>query len=182
MARQSKAHRVTKIGPRSKGKPAKRQILGTVRRTLKNGKCSKGQLRSAILISQALHGAKYEMETTWDWLVTSYGTMLYADIYFPKYKLVVEYHGQQHFIFPNFFHKTKKDFDDAVKRDLLKKKLLLSHNIKLIEWRFDEALTEEKAFHKLVVAGFDKSKLRKPDTTRRKKKSRLITSIRSRRR
>ena len=111
MARQSKAHRITKIGPRSKGKPSTRQVLGTVRKTLRNGKCSKGQLRSAILISQLLSGAKYEMETTWDWLVTPYGTMMYTDIYFPKYKLVVEYHGQQHFIFPNFFHKTKKEFD-----------------------------------------------------------------------
>ena len=182
MARQSKANRVTKIGPRSKGKKAVRQVLGTVRRTLKNGKCSKGQLRSAILISQALHGASYEMETTWDWLVTSYGTMLYADIYFPKYKLVVEYHGQQHFIFPNFFHKTKKEFDDAVDRDLLKKKLLLSHGIKLIEWRFDENLTEERAFLKLIAAGFDKTTLRKPSSVRRKKKSKLITSVRTRRR
>lgn len=182
MARQSKAHRITKIGPRSKGRKATRQVLGTVRRTIKNGKCSKGQLRSAILISQILHGAKYEMETTWDWLVTSYGTMLYADIYFPKYELVVEYHGQQHFIFPNFFHKTKKAFDDAVDRDLLKKKLLLSHKIKLIEWRFDEPLTEERAFSKLVAAGFDKQKLRKPDASRRKKKSKLITSVSARRR
>tara|TARA_B100001250_G_C19808426_1_gene794573 strand:- start:2177 stop:2725 length:549 start_codon:yes stop_codon:yes gene_type:complete len=182
MARQSKANRVNKIGPRSKGKKAVRQVLGTVRRTIKNGKCSKGQLRSAILISQCLHGAKYEMETTWDWLITSYGTMLYADIYFPKHKLVVEYHGQQHFVFPNFFHKTKKAFDDAVDRDLLKKKLLLGHGIKLIEWRFDEALTEERAFAKLIAAGFHKTKLRKPDTTRRRKKSKLITSIRTRRR
>ena len=182
MARQSKATRITKIGPRSKGKPAIRQVLGTVRRTVKTGKCSKGQLRSAIVISQILHGAKYEMETTWDWLVTDYGTMLYADIYFPKYNLVVEYHGQQHFIFPNFFHKTKKAFDDAVNRDLLKKKLLLSHGIKFIEWRFDENLTEDRAFTKLIAAGFNKTKLRKPDTFKRKKKSRLITSVRSRRR
>tara|TARA_B100000131_G_scaffold252496_1_gene246307 strand:- start:2202 stop:2747 length:546 start_codon:yes stop_codon:yes gene_type:complete len=176
MAKQSKAGRVTKIGPRSKGKPATRQVLGTVRKTLKNGKCSKGQLRSALLISQLLGGAKYEMEATWDWLVTSYGTSLYADIYFPKHNLVVEYHGQQHFIFPNFFHKTKKDFDDAVDRDFLKKKLLKNHKIKLIEWRFDEPLTEEKAFSKLVGAGFSKSKLRKPQTSRRSKRS-TITRI-----
>ena len=176
MARQRKAQRVTKIGPRSKGKPAPRRVLGTVRRTLKNGKCSKGQLRSALLISQLLSGAKYEMEATWDWLVTSYGTMMYADIYFPKYNLVVEYHGQQHFIFPNFFHKTKKDFDDAVDRDLLKKKLLLNHNIKLIEWRFDEPLTEEKAYSKLLKAGFSKSKLRKPQASKRRKRS-TITRI-----
>ena len=171
MAKQSKAHKVTKIGPRSKGKPARRQVLGTVRKTLKNGKCSKGQLRSALLISQLLGGAKYEMEATWDWLVTSYGTMLYADIYFPKENLVVEYHGQQHFIFPNFFHKTKKEFDDAVGRDLLKKKLLRAHKIKLIEWRFDEVLTEEKAFSKLLKAGFSKTKLRKPQTSKRTKRS-----------
>ena len=173
MARQSKANRVTKIGPRSKGKKATRQVLGTVRKTVSKGKCSKGQLRTAIVFSQLLQSSDYVMETTWDWLVTSYGTLLYADIYFPKYNLVVEYHGQQHFIFPNFFHKTKKEFDDAVDRDLLKKKLLLSHGIKLIEWRFDEPLTEDKAFEKLISSGFNKKDLRKPDSSRRKKRNNI---------
>tara|TARA_Y100001973_G_C5071042_1_gene267596 strand:+ start:207 stop:755 length:549 start_codon:yes stop_codon:yes gene_type:complete len=180
MARQSKANRVTKIGPRSKGKKATRQVLGTVRKTVSKGKCSKGQLRTAIVFSQLLQSSDYVMETTWDWLVTRHGTHMYADIYFPKHNLVIEYHGQQHYIFPNFFHKTREEFDLAQARDRRKKSLIKSHNIKFIEWRYDEVVTEEKALSKLLRAGFPKNKLRKPDSTRRKKRSKLITRVRPR--
>ena len=152
MARRSKAQ-VRKIGPRSKKPNAKREVLTTHRRTLRGGKCSKGQMRTALLISTMLGGAEYDMEITWDWLTTTTYNNLYLDIYFPKYKLAVEYHGEQHFKYPNYFHKTKKEYEAARKRDRLKKGLLIGQNIKYIEWRFDETSTEKRAIQKLERVG-----------------------------
>jgi len=179
MARQSKAS-FSKISPKKKGVPTRRIDLGP-RVTLRKGKCSKSQLRTALVLSYILSGEKYIMETTWDWLLSAANTTMYLDIYFPTLKLAVEYHGEQHFKYPNFFHKSQKDFIDAQKRDIQKKKLLNKHGITLIEWRFDESITEERAFTKLLAAGVPKSKLRTPQIFKTKKRSR-ITKILPRRR
>ncbi|MBC8437133.1 hypothetical protein H8D85_02295 [bacterium] len=179
MARQSKAA-FSKISPRKKGLSSKRIQLGP-RLTLKKGRCSKSQLRTALVISHILCGEKYVMETTWDWLLSDKNTTMYLDIYFPALKLAVEYHGEQHFKFPNFFHKTQKEFKDAQKRDSIKKKLLKKHSIKLIEWKYNETITEEKAYTKLIAAGVPKSKLRTPQAFKTKKRSK-VTKILPRRR
>lgn len=112
--------KTNKIHPRSKGKKAIRQALTTVRRTLKKGKCSKGQLRTALLLSRMLKNASYKQEVTWDWLETKDYTLMYLDIFFDKHNLAVEFHGEQHFKYPNFFHKNKQQFIEAKKRDNLK--------------------------------------------------------------
>ena len=177
--RRSKGKKVyeTSIGPISKGKPAIRSVLKTARRSVKSGKTSKSQMRVALFISQILHNSHYEMEQTWDWLTTENNTLMYADIYFPKYNLVIEYHGEQHFIFPNYFHKTHKEFTDAKNRDILKKELISKNNIKFIEWNYREALTEKSAYDKLIKAGFSARELRPPLLTHRPKKAKLITNV-----
>ena len=144
-----------RVGPRSKKPIAKRTVLITPKRTLKNGKVSKGQMRAATLISTLLEGTPYEMEVTWDWLKGPAKTNLYVDIYFPKYRLAVEYHGEQHFKFPNFFHKTKKLFTEGKKRDRIKRGLLQNQGIKFIEWRFDETFTDARAIKKLINVGLE---------------------------
>lgn len=154
--------RLNRIGPRSKGKKAKRVKLTTRRKTLRTGKCSKGQLKTALLISNILGGAKYEMEVTWDWLTSGDYVSMYLDIYFPEYNLAVEYHGQQHFKFPNFFHKTKYDFDQGRKRDRLKRKQLKENGVKYVEWKYNEPFTDRRAITKLKGVGIERRKDSKP--------------------
>ena len=170
-----------KVGPKSKGKKAIRQVLTTVRRTLKKGKCSKGQLRTALLFSRMLNNAKYNQEVTWDWLETEHYTLMYLDIYFPKYKLAVEYHGEQHYKFPNFFHKNKKQFLDGQKRDVRKKQLIKKHGIKFIEWKFSEPFTEKRAYNKLIKVGVPTNQIKNPGATPQKKKDTSISKISPRR-
>tara|TARA_Y100000034_G_scaffold135510_1_gene207713 strand:+ start:5689 stop:6243 length:555 start_codon:yes stop_codon:yes gene_type:complete len=168
---------VNRVGPKSKGEQASRIVLNTTRKTLKSGKVSKGQMRTAIVISQALKGADYTMEVTWDWLSSEKHILMYADIFFPKYNLVVEYHGEQHFKFPNFFHKTYKDFFAAQQRDKLKKQLILNHNLKFIEWHYNEPINENNAYKKLIGAGINQKEIRLPAPTRRAKRTRLVTNV-----
>lgn len=57
---------------------------------------------------------------------------LELDVFDEQTKIAIEYNGQQHYIFPNCYHKTRKDFDSQVERDVLKEKLCREYNIKLI--------------------------------------------------
>jgi len=159
---RNKCSNIKRIGPKSKGKKSKRIQLKTRKKTLRNGRCSKGQLRTALLISNMLGGAKYEMEVTWDWLTSGDYVNMYLDIFFPEYNLAVEYHGEQHFNFPNFFHKTKYDFEQGRKRDRLKRKQLKENGIKYVEWKYNELFTDRRALGKLKGVGIERRKDSKP--------------------
>lgn len=46
--------------------------------------------------------------------------------------IAIEYNGEQHYIFPNFWHKTKEDFIKQYNRDVKKQNYCRENNIKLI--------------------------------------------------
>jgi hypothetical protein len=54
------------------------------------------------------------------------------DGYNEEKKVAFEYQGYQHYIFPNFWHKTKEEFEAGQKRDELKRQYCIENNIKLI--------------------------------------------------
>lgn len=80
------------------------------------------------------------------------GSRLRLDVYCPKYKLAAEFHGRQHFEFVQFFHKTYEDFLDAQKRDIEKIKLCKELGIALIIFRYDDILSEDAVFDRLLNA------------------------------
>jgi hypothetical protein len=164
----------SKLRPVSRGKKAIRLVSDKRRSTLRKGKCSKGQQKTATILSHMLKGADYEMEITWDWLITQDLVNMYADIYFPKYKLVVEYHGEQHYKFPNYWHKTKEQYLAGRRRDKLKKDLLSNHGIKFIEWKYSEPFTERRAVNKLEKVGISETKIRKPQPSSVKKQLKIL--------
>ena len=61
-----------------------------------------------------------------------------VDYWLPELRVVVEYNGVQHYIFPNYFHKTKKHFESQIARDIW-----LRSNYSVIEVKFDEKNAEE---------------------------------------
>ena len=163
----------TSIRTKSKGKKAYRNKLRSTKKTLRTGRCSKGQLKTALLISDLLGGASYEMEVTWDWLRNTSHANMYLDIYFPKYKLGVEFQGQQHYKFPNFFHKTKAEFNAAKKRDKLKEELLKQNDIKYIQWRYNESFNDVRGMEKLQGVGIERRKNTKPLVKRTQMSSKI---------
>ena len=54
------------------------------------------------------------------------------DGYNKEHKVAFEYHGEQHYIYPNYWHKTLKIYEKAIKRDSDKVKYAEENNIKLI--------------------------------------------------
>lgn len=85
-----------------------------------------------------------EKEHTFDWLVNSEtGYHMYCDYYIKSINLAIEYDGEQHFKRTRFFYKTDEAFDNQLKRDSLKNKLLLENNINLIRFKYSDSITKE---------------------------------------
>lgn len=59
--------------------------------------------------------------------------LLRADFYLPRLKIVIEYHGEQHFFKINFFHKDDDAFQMQVDRDNRLREYCKQNKIKLIE-------------------------------------------------
>lgn len=59
-------------------------------------------------------------------------TTLYADFLIPSHSLMVEIHGEQHYQFNGFMHKSKKDFIKGKGRDSEKAEWCEVNNIRLV--------------------------------------------------
>lgn len=57
---------------------------------------------------------------------------LELDGYNESLQLAIEYNGEQHDVWPNCFHRTKRDFDAQQKRDKLKRRLCEKHGVALL--------------------------------------------------
>ena len=57
---------------------------------------------------------------------------LELDCYNNDMKLAVEYQGAQHYNYPNYFHRTKQEFTDQIKRDIFKKDMCEQMGVILI--------------------------------------------------
>ena len=65
------------------------------------------------------------------------GKFLYFDFYIPLFKSAIEVHGQQHFSFSAFFHKTIDGFIEHRKNDQLKLKFCELNDINILELAYD---------------------------------------------
>jgi thiol-disulfide isomerase/thioredoxin len=72
------------------------------------------------------------------------------DGYNEEYKIAFEYHGYQHYIFPNFFHKTLEIHEKAVQRDMDKVIYANENNIKLIIIPYTENNNLEEYINKQI--------------------------------
>lgn len=65
-------------------------------------------------------------------------SLLYADFFIPDLNLIVEVHGQQHYEYCHFFHKTKADFFASKQKDNNKKEWALINNMRLVVFPYNE--------------------------------------------
>lgn len=66
-------------------------------------------------------------------------SVLYLDFFIPNAMLAVEVHGQQHFKYTPFFHKSKAGFLKAQARDRDKSEWCKTNDIELLILRYDES-------------------------------------------
>ncbi len=89
-----------------------------------------------------------------DWLRGDTGMRLRVDAYFPAEKLVLEYHGAQHFKTNKLMDKRKGRVEQRRKYTQLRQKLIPVHNLKLLEIRYDEPLTQKHIKQRLMWLGY----------------------------
>lgn len=71
------------------------------------------------------------------------GSKLFCDFYVPNYKLMIEVHGEQHYKFTPFFHKTRLDFLKGQKRDRDKEEWAISNGITFIKINATKNIQEQ---------------------------------------
>lgn len=89
-----------------------------------------------------------------DWLRGDKGTKLRVDAYFPIEKLVLEYHGAQHFKPNKLMDRREGRAAQRRKYTRLRQVLIPKNGLELLEIRFDEPLTEEHLRERLIEIGY----------------------------
>lgn len=97
------------------------------------------------LFNKALGFPEFKREKRFNWLrspITNYH--LRVDVYYPEYKLCIEFDGEQHFEPIQFL--PHQDADEQFERtkfhDSLKNKLIPENGLKLLRFKYDEPLDE----------------------------------------
>lgn len=95
------------------------------------------------------------------WARTKKGVLLEYDIFIKSRKILVEYNGKQHYDYPNYFHKTQKEFTDQQKRDKRKTLLAKKHGYKLIVFNYMEPIIEDYVINKIEGSGVNNGAISK---------------------
>jgi hypothetical protein len=67
---------------------------------------------------------------------------LFLDFFIPNLQLGVEVHGQQHYEFCKFFHKTKAGFLTSRKRDFIKEDWCELNGIELVVLKYSDSIED----------------------------------------
>ena len=118
--------------------------------SFQNTNCSKGENLISIILKNEKIPFEQEKSFSEDKKVKYYR----FDFYLPNQQICIEFQGEQHYHYSQFFHKTKSDFTKAQERDRRKVNFCLANNISLYcipYWEIDNIhtfadLTAEK-FH-----------------------------------
>jgi len=126
-------------------------------------KSSRGQNALTHLMKKLLPGQK---------IINEYhiGDKMKLDVYCPSYKLAAEFHGRQHFYYTQRFYESKYDFDQAVERDKTKLQKCEELGIVLVVFRYNDLLTEEAVYDRMLQA----IRIAKPEIKQKTKKRNLV--------
>jgi len=108
-------------------------------------KMSRGQTALTAAMQKLLPGEK---------IINEYhiGDKLKLDVYCPKYEIAAEFHGRQHYYYTSRFFESKYDFEEAIKRDEKKEQWCIDNGVALIVFRYNDSLTEQSVFDRLLEA------------------------------
>lgn len=103
------------------------------------------EYRLFLLVSRYVKDAYYQYHC--DWL----GKQSY-DIYSDKYKVAIEYQGQQHYEAVDLFG-GEESLKYSLKRDKRKRELSILHGIRLLEWKYTVPVEEKNVIEFLTANG-----------------------------
>ena len=109
--------------------------------TIQRESCSFYHKIARVLLKEMFRGYNiYEEVKLPGSVKPSKKSVLYLDFYIPNAIMAVEVHGQQHFKYVPYFHKSKAGFAMAKKRDLDKKEWCRVNGIDLVELRWYDSI------------------------------------------
>lgn len=108
-------------------------------------KMSKGQTVLTSVVKKLLPGVQIVNEH-------HIGERLKLDVYCPKYKLGLEFHGIQHFKYSPLFFDSREDFLEAQKRDDRKIQLCKEQGIVLVVFRYNDNISEDNVYARILDA------------------------------
>lgn len=118
-------------------------------------------------VSEALGGAEWVSEWQSRKFTNPESSYMYKfDGFFPEHNLIVEFHGYQHFVWPNAFYPTEESYLALRRRDAHKRDLILGDpKIKYLEVRFDEPFDDVSYIRgRLFQLGITPQDFPPPDT------------------
>lgn len=114
-------------------------ILDLKKYDKQRSRCSKYHKRAREVLGEKFKGySVYEEVKLPGSTNPAYQSVLYLDFLVPNAKIGVEVHGNQHFEYVPFFHKTKAGFLFSQMRDRNKVAWCELNDIELIIFRYDE--------------------------------------------
>lgn len=108
-------------------------------------KMSRGQTALTLIMKKLIPGEKIVNEF-------HIGDKMKLDVYCPSYRIAAEYHGRQHFFYTQRFFESKYEFEEALERDSKKMEWCRQNGIALIVFRYNDKLTEEAVFERMIDA------------------------------
>jgi very-short-patch-repair endonuclease len=108
-------------------------------------KMSRGQTALTLMLKKLIPGEEIVNEF-------HIGDKMKIDIYCPRYKLAIEFHGRQHFYYTGRFFESKYEFEEAQKRDIKKADYCKQNGIALVVFRYNDSLTEQTVCDRILAA------------------------------
>jgi len=108
-------------------------------------KMSRGQTALTLIMKKLIPSEKIVNEF-------HIGDKMKLDVYCPSYRIAAEYHGRQHFFYTQRFFESKYEFEEALERDSKKMEWCRQNGIALIVFRYNDKLTEEAVFERMIDA------------------------------
>ncbi len=96
---------------------------------------------------------KQQINYQQEYRIPNQSYILYYDFYLPDYNVLIEFHGEQHFKYKQFFHRNgKNDLLKQQERDLFKKILAKELGYRFLEFNYKQLkqLSEEQ-FEQLIL-------------------------------
>lgn len=114
-------------------------------------KASKGELALEAIFKK--HNIKYKPQYNIPEIVANYE----IDFYLPDYRLLIEFHGIQHYEYIPFFHDGKYTFEDQKNRDIMVRDAAIRWKYKYLEFNYKQLkYLPKKDFEKMVLNNIKK--------------------------
>lgn len=126
--------------------------------------CSKCSFSKGELVLEEIF-KKYNIKAESQYNIPEMVNNYKIDFYLPEYRLLIEFHGKQHYEYIPFFHDGNYTFEDQKNRDNMVRDAAIRWKYGYLEFNYKQLnyMTKEQ-FEEIVISGINRFKLVYPKT------------------